>query len=86
MYEAALASFLGVSEDGHQAEAALAGSSAAAAGAQAAKIAAEIGKAAPPSAATIEVILGRVRARQQAVGYTGDVKSWIEKVTPLDFA
>ena len=86
VYEAALASFLGVSEDGHQAEAALAGSSAAAAGAQAAKIAAEIGKAAPPSAVTIEAILGRVRARQQAVGYTGDVKSWIEKVTPLDFA
>lgn len=86
VYEAALASFLGVSEDGHQAEAALAGSSAAAAGAQAAKIAAEIGKAAPPSAATIEAILGRVRARQQAVGYTGDVKSWIEKVTPPDFA
>jgi ferredoxin/flavodoxin---NADP+ reductase len=86
VYDAALASFLGVSEDGHQAEAALAGSVADAAGKQAAKIVAEIGKAAPPAAATVEAILGKVRDRQKAVGYTGDFKSWIEKVTPADFA
>jgi NADPH-dependent glutamate synthase beta subunit-like oxidoreductase len=86
VYEAALASFLGVDGDGHQAEANLASGVAAAAGAQAAKIAAEIGKAAPPAAATVDSILAKVRARQQAVGYTGDFKSWIEKVTPADFS
>jgi ferredoxin--NADP+ reductase len=86
VYEAALASFLGVNEDGHRAEATLAGGVAAAAGAQAAKIVAEIGKAAPPPAATVEGILGKVRERQKAVGYTGDFKSWIEKVTPADFS
>jgi ferredoxin--NADP+ reductase len=86
VYEAALASFLGVAEDGHRAEAALASGAADAASAQAAKIAAEVGKAAAPSAATVAAILGKVRARQQAVGYTGDFKSWIEKVTPADFS
>ncbi len=86
VYEAALASFLGVNEDGHEAEAKLAGAVASAAGAQAAKIVAEIGKAAPPPAATVEAILGKVRERQRAVGYTGDFKSWIERVTPADIA
>jgi len=86
VYEAALASFLGVAEDGHRAEAALAGDAAAAARAQAVKIAAEVGKAAPPAAETADAILGKVRARQRAVGYTGDFKSWIEKVTPADFS
>jgi ferredoxin--NADP+ reductase len=86
VYEAALASFLGVREDGHQAEAALASGTAEAVGAQAGKIAAEIGKAAPPSAATVEAILANVRERQRAVGYTGDFKSWIERVTPADFS
>jgi hypothetical protein len=86
VYEAALASFLGVNADGHRAEAALAGDAAAAAGAQASKIAAEIGRATAPSRAVAESILARVRERQRAVGYTGDFKSWIEKVTPPDFA
>ncbi len=86
VYDAALASFLGVNEDGHRAEAALAGGVADAAGAQATKIVAEIGRAAPPAAATVEAILAKVRERQRAVGYTGDFKSWIEKVTPAGFA
>ena len=86
VYDAAIASFLGVAEDGHQAEAALAGGAAEAAGAQAAKIAAAIGQAAPPAASTVEAILAKVRERQRAVGYTGDVKSWLERVTPPDFA
>ena len=86
VYDAAIASFLGVAEDGHQAEAALAGGAADAAGAQAAKIAALIGHAAAPTASTVEAILGKVRERQRAVGYTGDVKSWLERVTPPGFA
>ncbi len=86
VYDAALASFLGVDGDGHQAEAALVDGASAAVGAQAAKIAAAIGSAAPPSQATLDAILARVRERQRAVGYTGDVKSWLERVTPPDFA
>jgi NADPH-dependent glutamate synthase beta subunit-like oxidoreductase len=86
VYEAALASFLGVDGDGHQAESQLAGAAAASAGAQATQIVAEIGKAAPPPVATVDAILAKVRERQRAVGYTGDFKSWIEKVTPADFS
>lgn len=86
VYDAALASFLGVSGDGHRAEAALAGSVAEAAGAQATRIAAEIGRAAPPSAATVGAILEKVRARQKAVGYPGDLASWLAQVTPPDFS
>jgi hypothetical protein len=86
VYEAALESYLGVSGDGHQAEAALAGKAAAAVSEQAAKIAAAIGKASAPSQATLDAIQRRVRERQQAVGYTGDIKSWLEKVTPPGFA
>ncbi len=86
VYDAAIASFLGVAEDGHQAEAALAGGAADVAGAQAAKIATAIGHAAAPTASTVEAILGKVRERQRAVGYTGDVKSWLERVTPPGFA
>ncbi len=85
VYEAALASFLGVDGDGHQAEAALESAAAQAAGAQAEKIAEAIGHAAPPPPATRAAILERVRARQRAVGYAGDVKSWLERVTPPDF-
>jgi NADPH-dependent glutamate synthase beta subunit-like oxidoreductase len=86
VWETALASFLGVDGDGHQAEADLAGGAAGAAGAQASKIAQEIGRAAAPAPATVDAILARVRERQRAVGYTGDFKSWIEKVTPADFS
>ena len=39
-------------------------------------------EAVPP--AQIAAILKRVRERQQAVGYTGDYRGWIKKVTPSD--
>ncbi|HVN29421.1 MAG TPA: hypothetical protein VMT64_13080, partial [Candidatus Binataceae bacterium] len=32
----------------------------------------------------IEAILARVRSRQRQVGYDGDFRAWIEKVTPSD--
>jgi NADPH-dependent glutamate synthase beta subunit-like oxidoreductase len=86
VYEAALASYLGVDGDGHQAEAALESAAVKAAGAQAEKIAAAIGRAAPLPAATRDAILARVRERQRAVGYAGDIKSWLERVTPPDFS
>jgi hypothetical protein len=31
-----------------------------------------------------EAILARVRERQRAVGYGGDLTAWLEKVTPPD--
>ena len=34
--------------------------------------------------ATLEGLRARVAERQQAVGYTGDFKEWIERVTPPD--
>jgi hypothetical protein len=86
VYDAALASFLGVAEDGHQAEAALASRGAEAVGAQAVKLADAIGRATPPARATLEAILARVRERQRAVGYPGDLKSWLERVTPPDLS
>jgi len=86
VYDAAIASFLGVAPDGHQAEAVLASAAEAAVGTQAAKVAAAIGRAAPPASATLDAILARVRARQREVGYTGDLKSWLERVTPPDFS
>jgi len=41
----------------------------------------------PPSdAAEVERVLGRVRARQEAVGYRGSYREWIARVTPPDLA
>jgi len=82
--EAAIESFLGLTGE-HGAEAQLAGADAALA-ARAEAIADEIGRAAPPSPQTAQSIFERVRARQQAVGYRGDLQSWLAEVTPPDFA
>jgi hypothetical protein len=35
-------------------------------------------------AAQVAAIMTRVRERQQAVGYDGDYRGWIKKVTPVD--
>ncbi len=34
--------------------------------------------------AEVDAILEKVRARQKAVGYEGDYRAWIAKVTPSD--
>ena len=48
---------------------------------------AEVVRRQPPLApAQVETLLGRVRARQQAVGYDGDYPGWIARVTPPDLA
>jgi len=82
--EAAIESFLGLTGE-HGAEAQLAGADAALA-ARAETISDEIGRAARPSPQTAQSIFERVRARQQAVGYRGDLQSWLAEVTPPDFA
>jgi hypothetical protein len=40
----------------------------------------------PLSAARIDALLARVRARQEAVGYTVPYRDWLERVTPPDLA
>ena len=40
----------------------------------------------PTPYAELGAVRKRVSERQAAVGYTGDYKSWIEKVTPPDMA
>jgi len=83
VYEDALASFLGLSDDGHAAEAAFA-SDASAALETAAEVAAHLAHAEPPPRASADAILARVRERQEQVGYEGDLARWLAKVTPPD--
>jgi ferredoxin/flavodoxin---NADP+ reductase len=48
------------------------------------KIADAIDRRPKLSAGALEAILLRVRARQREVGYDGDYRSWIQKMTPVD--
>jgi hypothetical protein len=48
------------------------------------KIADWIGSRPPLDSAQVESILGRVRARQQTVGYTGSYRDWIKRYAPAD--
>jgi len=84
VYEDALASFLGLAEDGHVKEAALAGGSEAGAERLAGRVAAHLADAEPPVPEAGAAILSRVRARQREVGYDGDLAAWLAKVTPPD--
>lgn len=52
--------------------------------AEAEKIAVAIEAREKLAAAAIDKIIGRVRERQQAVGYEGNYRDWIAKVTPPD--
>ncbi|MAE96511.1 MAG: hypothetical protein CL910_17835 [Deltaproteobacteria bacterium] len=81
VYEEALASFLGLGEDGHEAEAAMLEHETI--GEQAEKIADELGTTAPPSPQVVAEILERTRRRQDAVGYGGSYATWLEKVAPI---
>jgi NADPH-dependent glutamate synthase beta subunit-like oxidoreductase len=49
------------------------------------QLAAEVKKQPPLDAAQREALLGRVRARQAQVGYTGDYAKWIEANKPPEF-
>ena len=80
VYEAAIESFLGLAEDGHAEEAALD----VGAGEQAQAVADAIGSAEPLGAEAAAAVLARVHDRQKAVGYDGDLRGWLAKVTPED--
>jgi hypothetical protein len=84
VYEDALASFLGLEEDGHAAEAALPSRAEAGAAQTAGRVATHLAQAEPPSAAVADAILARVRERQRAVGYDGNLATWLAKSTPAE--
>ena len=84
--EYAIERFLGVAATGgHAGEEALVDAAHAAAAEEAEKVAAKI-EAQPSRSRPREVaaLVERVRARQREVGYGGDYRAWIEKVTPAD--
>jgi ferredoxin--NADP+ reductase len=84
VYEDALASFLGLGDDAHAKEAALASRAEADAAQAAGHIAEHLAATAPPPPAVADAILARVRARQREVGYEGDLAAWLLQVTPPD--
>jgi hypothetical protein len=84
VYEEALASFLGLEDDGHAREAALPSRAELGAAHTAGNVATHLADAEPPSPEVAEAILARVRTRQREVGYDGDLAAWLAKVTPPD--
>jgi NADPH-dependent glutamate synthase beta subunit-like oxidoreductase len=76
--------FLGLADGGHAGEEALADAAAQAARAEAEVVARRIEAQPPLPAERAAAVLARVRARQREVGYGGDYRAWIEKVTPPD--
>jgi hypothetical protein len=83
--EEAIERFLGLSERGHAGEEELADAAAAGARAEAERVAKRVAGLPRLPAEQADALLGRVHARQRAVGYGGDYRAWIEKVTPPDF-
>jgi ferredoxin--NADP+ reductase len=79
-------SFLGVGAEGHAGEEELLEPMTKAARETAAKIASQLERRPLLSPAQVGAVLERVRRRQQAVGYRGSYREWLQKVTPLDLA
>jgi len=84
--EPIIEAFLGLGENGHAGEEALADSANAETREAARRIASDIVRQPPQSAGELEALRARVRERQKAVGYDGDFASWIERVTPPGFS
>jgi hypothetical protein len=76
--------FLGLA-DGHDGEEALLDAATEAAAAQADAVAEQIAPRPRLARDAMEALLARVAARQEAVGYDGDYRAWLERVTPPDF-
>jgi hypothetical protein len=79
-----VASFLGLGEDGHAGEAALTDALHEDLQKAASDIANEIQSQPRIADEALAAIRSRVAERQRAVGYEGDYKGWIEKITPSD--
>jgi len=80
--EEAIERFLGLSEDGHAGEEAVGDAIREGVAAEADAVASAIEAQEPASADTINAVLDKTRARQAAVGYSGDFQAWIKSVTP----
>jgi len=79
-------SFLGLDNGNHAGEEALASAVAGAAAERAKDLASWVARRPPLAPDVAERLLARVRDRQRAVGYDGDYRRWIERVTPPDLA
>jgi ferredoxin/flavodoxin---NADP+ reductase len=83
--ESAIEHFLGVAASGgHAGEEKILDAAHAAAAEEAEKVAAKIEAQPPLAAGKVAELVERVRARQREVGYGGDYRAWIEKVSPAD--
>ncbi len=82
--ESAIERFLGLGPDGHEGESAVMEPAAAAAREAADHVHDAIHAGPPLAPEQVEAILKRVRERQAKVGYTGDLESWLARVTPPD--
>jgi len=82
--ETMVESFLGLAKDGHAGEAGLADALHGGIQETASGIATEIQAQPKIGDEALATIRSRVAERQRAVGYDGDFKTWIEKVTPPD--
>ena len=78
--------FLGLSDEGHDGEAALSEDSKAHLEPQLEKVTDFLACEPPLAPERVEAILSRVRERQAAVGYGGDYAAWLEKVAPAPAA
>jgi NADPH-dependent glutamate synthase beta subunit-like oxidoreductase len=82
--ETMIEAFLGLGDEGHEGEEALAEAAHAGARAAAERVAEQIRQQPPIAAQALSAIRKRVRERQQAVGYAGDFPAWLARVTPPD--
>lgn len=80
--EDAIERFLGLADDGHEGEEALIEPAREEARAAADELARQLAPRPPASPETIASILERVKQRQNAVGYPGDLDTWLVGVTP----
>jgi len=82
--EDAIERFLGLDESGHEGEEALLEGAREQARQAAERIHAQLAPHPPASPDTIARILERVKERQREIGYTGDLDTWLARVTPPD--
>jgi len=74
--------FLGLGQEGHDGEEALLDTLTSTVHDSAERLATWVGTRPPLDAAHVETILRRVRARQEAVGYSRSYREWIKRVAP----
>lgn len=78
--------FLGLGNGKHEGEEAALAATTAGVDRAAAQVAEAVRRGQPLAATDADALLGRVRARQEAVGYTVPYREWLERVTPPDLA